>query len=521
MLQSGAVLRFLIRSIGWAHIAAALGMLAVAASPGLGSPAVLGAAALLFLPGPILALPRFCPRFLSHPRSMVVGLLGTLALVGLSFGAGIGSLLLASTTNGVAVVFAVAPMALLALYVSTFILPIATFYASSADAMRRQKQYHEVAKRDPSLFDHKSSVVTALECTLVRIAGLICFGAALHLSVWLFQDDPKVWNHVFGGRKTAKLLIALTAMAGVIAFPMPPRTAPLFWYPPHPKQLFSKLFCLGITAGLLYWLLPVYLDMSAYPLLHLPARPLVELAVAFRLEIAVAFVALTSLLTLVNYARGNRLPALARAEAPRPTSQALPSDVPAVARPRRPRPAAVKLPALGAAMKFYVAADWLVLRLLGLGLIGTAWLAWTLTQAGDPRAAALSWEQDPINAALVYAALGLFLAVPILLPRWIGTPWSVAGGLAKAVLLLAAAALLLTPARIAIETLTPSIYHATLLATVPLVAKAVAGVAITATVVVALFRQLGGLPNEEGEARRAPLPTAQELRDLRRARMTA
>lgn len=181
-----------------------------------------------------------------------------------------------------------------------------------------------------------------------------------------------------------------------------------------------------------------------------------------------------------------------------------------------------KLPAIGAAMKLYVGADWLILRLMGLSLLGTAWMLWTLLRADDvARAERLSHGVSPWTALGAYAAIGTIMVLPVLMPRAVARPRHVGFGMVKAALLVLAAYGLLDPLRLAMVLHTPDAYHPVLLATVPKLFRAVAGIAVTSVLLVAFFRQLGALPAADGRGPPVTAMTAAELREMRAARMGA
>ncbi|WP_179380008.1 hypothetical protein [Jannaschia marina] len=185
-----------------------------------------------------------------------------------------------------------------------------------------------------------------------------------------------------------------------------------------------------------------------------------------------------------------------------------------------PLPTEKKLPALGAAMKLYIAADWLMLRLMGLGLMATAYMMWTMIEGGRvARAEALAYGKEPMTAVYVYVVVGAILALPFLLPRRIARPHNVIYGLLKAVLLVGAAFVLIAPLNIAIVTFTPDIYHATLEETVPRLFKAICGVAVTSALLISFFRQLGGLPAVDYKGDPKVQMSSSQLHDLRKARM--
>ncbi|GIT92075.1 hypothetical protein JANAI62_25330 [Jannaschia pagri] len=178
-----------------------------------------------------------------------------------------------------------------------------------------------------------------------------------------------------------------------------------------------------------------------------------------------------------------------------------------------------KLPSIGAAMKLYIAADWIVMRLLGAGLLWTGYVLWQLIEAERwSRVAALSYGQNPMHALYAYAGIGALMATPFLLPRFITAPRHVAGGLLKAMLLVGSALVLLPMLHVAIELYTPDLYWATLHATVPSVFKGVAAVAVTSALLISFFRQLGSTPKVDYSGKPVMILSGQQLKDLRDAR---
>lgn len=214
------------------------------------------------------------------------------------------------------------------------------------------------------------------------------------------------------------------------------------------------------------------------------------------------------------------LPSFRRAA---PTDRPDPND-PARAIPvKEKRPAKLpekKLPALGAAMKLYVVSDWLILRVLGVGLMATAYMIWTMIDAGRTfQAELLSHGKAPMTAVYVYGGGGALLALPFLLPARIARPQHVFFGLIKAILLVAAAYVLIKPLNLAITEFTPDIYHVTLIETVPRLFKAICGVAVTAALLISFFRQLNGLPPVDYKGDPKVQMSPNQLHDLRKARM--
>ncbi|PWJ15867.1 hypothetical protein [Jannaschia seohaensis] len=179
-----------------------------------------------------------------------------------------------------------------------------------------------------------------------------------------------------------------------------------------------------------------------------------------------------------------------------------------------------KLPATGALMKLYVAADWLVLRLLGAGLLGTGYLLWQMIQADRqlPQLA-LSYGFDPLHALIGYCAFGALMAVPFLLPRAIVAPRHVIGGLIKAALLLVAGYVLRPVLPTAINLLVDDKYHATLNYVGPIAFNAVIGVAVLSALLISFFKQMGKTPKTDYLGKPVIEMTPADLQRLRRARM--
>ncbi|MBM2576494.1 hypothetical protein JQC91_09255 [Jannaschia sp. Os4] len=191
--------------------------------------------------------------------------------------------------------------------------------------------------------------------------------------------------------------------------------------------------------------------------------------------------------------------------------------------PRRVRKKAhardLSIPAIGPMMGAYAAADWLVMRALGLAAFGAAYLQWQVLQSD---AAVVDYLQIDLVAVehqmWLYVAMGVALAVPFVLPRYISRPHRVLGGFLKAAVIVVAAYMLLPTATAVIEAYTPNAYHGVLLAAVPKVLKAVCGIAITAALLTSFFKQLGALPKEDGPDAKVKI-AEDDLRALRHARL--
>ncbi|MGB3687968.1 MAG: hypothetical protein WBA02_01585 [Jannaschia helgolandensis] len=266
--------------------------------------------------------------------------------------------------------------------------------------------------------------------------------------------------------------------------------------------------------GIIVVVYPLLLEPMLAAILALPDIPLTAAQQKSASPMWSLFIPFGLMLLLV-------MPDMRRQKPPRPD----PND-PARAIPvaeRKPVPIAdfnKKLPAIGGAMKLYVAADWLILRLLGLGLMGTAYLLWDMISTGRTfQAGQLAFGNDPTRAMYAYAAVGAIIALPFLLPRRIAAPRHVGFGLVKAVILVAVAFVLITPLSVAIELFAPEAYRPTLIATVPNLFKAIAGIAVTSVLLIAFFRQLNTLPAVDYKGDPKVSLSQQQLHDLRLARM--
>ena len=193
---------------------------------------------------------------------------------------------------------------------------------------------------------------------------------------------------------------------------------------------------------------------------------------------------------------------------------------PLTATERTAREADRPLPSIGLIMKLYMAADWVVLRLLGAGLIGTAWMIYdSQTRGAELTSARLTHGYDPLYATLFYGGLGAMLLVPFLLPRALVVPRNLLGGVLKAALLAGVCVALLTPAQVAVTYLTPPAYHDALeVAILPLL-KATAGIAITAALLISFFRQLNAIPHVNYRGETIQSLSQNDLRKIRKQRM--
>ena len=95
MLASGVVYRFIVRALGWFHLllgAATLGGLSLLFET---VPATLAAAAVLGLPGLVMAVPALSPRILTHPDGFGTGFVGLMMLVAMTQGGALAAYVIA------------------------------------------------------------------------------------------------------------------------------------------------------------------------------------------------------------------------------------------------------------------------------------------------------------------------------------------------------------------------------------------------------------------------------------------
>lgn len=381
----------------------------------------------------------------------------------------------------------------------------------------------------------EQSTLLSVHRALVALSGVAIATTAAGILLILARDAEL---HFMATTLGAINVIQVAAILGILGglslllVRMMPRflARPTRWY--HFVLIGLYLSALAAIAPLTFVLFPIFKAASQFSdptLLNLHAaafqNALLRLPAGMTAQLIGTVANLSLIVTTILLIR--RLPTVDGHDADelRPYSASTyGADVPEVAKPVKDRAKAKlpepKLPSIGAAMKLYIVADWLVMRLLGAGLLWTGYLLFQMIQAERwSQAAKLSYGQDPMHALYAYGLSGALLAVPFLLPRRIVAPRSVLGGLFKAVILLAACLVLLPMLDVAITTLTPDIYHATLQATMPSVFKAVAGVAVTSALLISFFRQLGATPQVDYTGKPVVVLSERELRELREARM--
>jgi hypothetical protein len=188
--------------------------------------------------------------------------------------------------------------------------------------------------------------------------------------------------------------------------------------------------------------------------------------------------------------------------------------------PAAPRRPVIALPAVGAAMKLYVAADWLALRGFGAALLATGWLIHTLSERGvQSKVDLLSYGYDPTVATYAYGLAGVLLLLPAALPMGLAAPRHIVGGLLKAVLLVGVAYGLMMPLEVLIDTHAPALYRPALRDAVPPLFKAVSGIAVASALLIAFFRQLNRPERVDHMGRPVVTLSASEMAAMRRDRM--
>lgn len=184
-----------------------------------------------------------------------------------------------------------------------------------------------------------------------------------------------------------------------------------------------------------------------------------------------------------------------------------------------PRPRST-VPQVNALMRILGLFDWVGPRLLGLALLGTAWMLWGFVRDGrTERAADLAYGLEPMYAIGAYVAAGALLALPFLMTSAIAQPRHVGGGMAKAALIGGAAYFLMAPLRLAIMALVDDLHRPLVLAAVPPLVMVLVGLTVISAPVLAFFRQLGTLEPHGTADKTGPVMDVDTLRELRLARM--
>lgn len=533
VFSSGAAYRSVLRLLAVGHLIVGLGILwlMTGAGPFLFGYAYVGAVVLV---GLIFLCGSMTPRFLSHPKGAAQGwgaLFAIVVLGGVSiFGGGaIGrwmELRGALAENAGRTIGFAPGLATLAL-VATFILPLLIFLtarsaAHDAEAKTQESRESRTLSSDPD----EKFLVLRIHRALLALCGvpMITSGVAIYLTS---QRDPQI-AALYAATNLMPYAMICAALCILIGGSfLTTRTLPRFVHRPT-RWVHFPAIAFYITAASLVALTPLLIAaVPAMTSVQAGQSPVVfaryDFVQAGSMTTLISTVAFLGLIGTTIAVIVRKTATSASPDALRPYSSQRASDIPEVApkknmnKGKLPEP---KLPSIGAAMKLYVIADWLVMRLLGLGMLGTAYILWQLIQDGrDYQAFQISYGQDPMYALYAYGAIGALMAVPYLLPRRITAPRHVFGGLIKAVLLAATAFILLPMLHVGIEMFTPEIYWATLHATAPSVFKALAGVAVTSALLISFFRQLGRTQQVDYSGKPVLVLSEQELRSLRSARM--
>ncbi|WP_281825513.1 hypothetical protein [Jannaschia rubra] len=507
-MAAGNLYRGILTGLGGVNLFAGSGMLAMLLGMGARPLDHLYVAALVGI-GLILMWRALSPRSLTHPQGVSGGIFALLLLAVLGAAStltgGLAGNLLEQGGMANGLLYGLVPGLLMLGLIVTMVLPVLVILIVRETAP---------ATSEPAL---PASPRTALELThivLLRLTGIAGFLAAAFALATMVETPTQ--KAVFG---SLGLIGSLTLLL--------PSLTPRFMARPsrlHHFIGFNLLATILAALPLLAYFIPLGSEVATRPQVD-PVTGLVVVPDAWTFFMAanrITQVAMASVLIPIQLAWFTMLILLTR---PPARSRTRPNDparaIPAVEKRPVSLPTAKRgLPAVGAAMKLYVAADWIILRLLGLGLIGTAWMLWDAVKTGrTPQAAILAHGGEPMTAVYLYAGFGALLTVPLLLPRFIMSPRHVIGGLAKSILLVVAALILLTPLEIAMVTFTDKAFHATLIATVPKLFKAVTGVAVTSTLLIAFFRQLGNLPQVDYKGDPKIALSSQQLHELRKARM--
>ncbi|WGH78668.1 hypothetical protein [Jannaschia ovalis] len=412
MLSSGAVYRFLLRSLGWVHLVVGL------ACAGYGLPtfnaSFLLVGAIVALPGVVLGSRHVTPRFIDHPDGALKGLLAVFVIGVISAGGSFGGLFMAKALGIPAMgAAALLPFGLFIIYSATFVLPLSAAMIHVGKEQRRQKVAERIMRDDPTFLASKSQAATWIEWTATRAAGLVLLVPAILLFWWFNSGDPRVFEFVPDRRKTFMLLLMLMLLSAYMAFPLPPSKGLTYWYPPHSKNVIAKLFLVSCGIGFaLYWFIPVYDALRPAELAVLPAgEPILGLLAANSAAIGIAFGVVTAAAMLFNVRRGQGIPLPAEAEERVGAAIGQPddrvSDMPAVARKPKAPAAQPARPAGDGFARFHL----ILLRMGGVALFAaTAWAAATQAQ--------------PMLSAAMTSALGFIAALMLLSRRF--TPGAMA-----------------------------------------------------------------------------------------------
>jgi hypothetical protein len=477
-------------------------------------------AALLVLVGAFLAVPWWLPRGLRHPSARADWIwIGVLA-VGAWAATGMVAPFVETLAPEVVVPpYAVPGAAVLLVLLAALAMVRATELQtrpdpSEADDIDEAEQIaSEAASTRTVLGLHNATLAVAGIATLMTGAGILR----------LLQLDPELFARLGqpGPIGVVRALAVFAILAGVSLFVAQamPRAVSRPSRPLHVLAVYGWLALLALPALLAFVAVPLGLPSMIGPGAYLAGlRTNLALLAVLPGITATAWIGLGALTVLLATTVGTiaTSPRRARADAAQEAEAAPPRRVlPPVPRALRPRPWPVRL-----AVMAFRGVDWLVLRLLGAGLLGGAWVLWSTLQAERPaEETGLTWGQDPLHALALYAALGLVLAVPLLLPRTVLVPGNVVMGLVKATLI-AGSAVLLMPALAPLAAfLPPDAVPPALLSEAPLALRVAAAFSVALAVLDGLVGQFGRKRRLDYAGRPIIELTPDELRQLRLSRM--
>ncbi|MEM9796626.1 MAG: hypothetical protein AAF919_09060 [Pseudomonadota bacterium] len=500
---------FLLQLTGFALIVAAvitLGKLALLSAGWTPIVQYGGIALVTFILGISLASPRHMPRFLATPMRRTDPLMVVFVLVGI----GIGIVRFAEwSVPLMPQADFLKPMAfagVVAIGAAILYLPILVpeMFAGVPREERPEEMSSseipakaETASRNPN----RRSATELLHLMLVRLTGLAIVAAAAWPVAMLGANSVEI-GIATGMAALAALLLLIPRLTPNVL------SRPIGFFAIFGVILYAVLiFILAMGPLALHSLPPAELvalaDLRATPDAWMPtlqgwaADPAKEMLVMAATVVGGLFglMFLTSLILLFQ------APSL-------------------VTRKERFNPGASKLPALGWIVKLYNAADWVLLRILGVLMLATAWLlyqAFAAETGAQPEL--LAYGLDTTQAMLLYGVAGGMLALPFLLPRFLAAPRHVFFGMVKAVMLVGAGIILLPVLPVLIDSYVPAEYQSFLPAALPDYLKMGLGVALVLAIMAAFFRHLAGPPRVDYMGRPIVAMSEKDLREMRSLRM--
>ncbi len=353
-------------------------------------------------------------------------------------------------------------------------------------------------------------LVVALDWLAQRTIAVVLAVLAVVLLQWFFSEDPRLASSFGDLRRPTKGVFAVAIFAAVLLWPFPPATT--FWHRPYGfRAVILKVFTVGIGAAMVYYLAPIILPQVELPYIGAYVAPYID-----RIPTAaIALLAFSTLCGLLIAPTGPSMLQLAEM-----AGIGNPQKFAKIRATRSIERKNAMVPKLNGILKVYMVADWFVMRLIGLGLLGVAYMQWLLIEGGRTfRAAAIAFDYDPMWAVYAYAGVGALLAIPSLLPAFIAKPRHIIGGMIKACIVSLSGTALYGPILIAIPLYTPEQYHLTLNHLAVPIVSSIIGFAFTGALLNAFFRHLSGTTKINYKGEEIRVISSDELRDLRAARM--